>query len=146
MDMPEKIGFTVRTQVAKPIAEVFQAIVDPRIMTKFFAHRASGPIEPGAQLVWTWDQHGDNQVRVLAVEEPHHLKLTWKAYGGADYETIFTFNLEALSADKTMVIVSEDGWRGDQPGVKGALDNAKGWTDMLNCLKAYLEHGIDLRG
>jgi hypothetical protein len=44
-----------------------------------------------------------------------------------------------------MLSISEQGWKTDAPGIKGSLDNCGGWTHMAMCLKAYIEHGIDLR-
>jgi hypothetical protein len=44
-----------------------------------------------------------------------------------------------------MVQISESGWRSDAEGLARSHDNAGGWMHMMCCLKAYLEHGINLR-
>ena len=44
-----------------------------------------------------------------------------------------------------MLSISESGWKTDREGLKGSHDNCSGWTHMAMCLKAYLEHGLDLR-
>ena len=45
-----------------------------------------------------------------------------------------------------MVRISESGWRETPAGLKASYDNCGGWMHMALCLKAYLEHGINLRG
>ncbi len=45
----------------------------------------------------------------------------------------------------TMLSISEQGWLTDEAGLKGSHDNCSGWTHMALCLKAFVEHGIDLR-
>lgn len=44
-----------------------------------------------------------------------------------------------------MVTIAEAGWRDDEAGVSSSYQNCEGWTQMLCCLKAWLEHGINLR-
>jgi len=50
-----------------------------------------------------------------------------------------------LEDGATMLSISEEGWKTDAEGLKGSHDNCGGWTHMVMCLKAYIEHGIDLR-
>src|ERR671920_360405 len=47
-------GVTVRVtdRIARPVADVFDAIVDPAQMSQYFISRASGPIALGAKLEW----------------------------------------------------------------------------------------------
>jgi hypothetical protein len=33
----------------------------------------------------------------------------------------------------------------DEAGIKWLMSNTGGWANFLACLKAYLEHGINLR-
>jgi hypothetical protein len=41
--------------------------------------------------------------------------------------------------------VTEHGWRETQTGLNGSYGNCMGWTQMICALKAWLEHGINLR-
>ena len=41
--------------------------------------------------------------------------------------------------------MSESGWPPDDQGIQRCLEQMQGWVHMLCCLKAYLEHGINLR-
>ncbi len=40
---------------------------------------------------------------------------------------------------------SEEGWKTDEAGLKASHENCGGWSQTLTYLKAYIEHGIDLR-
>jgi hypothetical protein len=44
---------------------------------------------------------------------------------------------------RTVVRVFEAGWKAAH--VDGALENCGGWSEWLYGLKAYVQHGIDLR-
>lgn len=63
--------------------------------------------------------------------------------GGYNTQVVMTF--EALDAGTTLVCVAEGGWRQDPKGVKICYGNCYGWTQMLCCLKAWVEHNINLR-
>jgi uncharacterized protein YndB with AHSA1/START domain len=61
------------------------------------------------------------------------------------YKTRIEMNFEALPDHSTLVTISETGWREDAPGQRGSYLNCEGWSQMLCCMKAFLEHGINLR-
>ncbi len=46
---------------------------------------------------------------------------------------------------RTLVTTSEAGWRETDTGLKASYGNCMGWTQMLCALKAWVEHGINLR-
>ncbi len=52
---------------------------------------------------------------------------------------------ESLSADETLVSIVESGWWDTEKGREDSYLNCYGWTHLACCLKAYLEHGINLR-
>ncbi len=60
------------------------------------------------------------------------------------YEVLVIFEFEE-QPDSTILSISERGWKTDTEGLKGSHDNCGGWTHMTMCLKAYMEHGIDMR-
>ena len=41
--------------------------------------------------------------------------------------------------------IAEEGWRENQDALKASYGNCQGWAQMLCALKAWLEHGINLR-
>ena len=44
--------------IRKPVAEVFEAFVDPAITSRFWFTRGSGRLEPGKQVAWEWEMYG----------------------------------------------------------------------------------------
>jgi uncharacterized protein YndB with AHSA1/START domain len=70
--------------------------------------------------------------------------LEWKA-GDGDYNTRVELTFEPLDAQSTMVRISESGWKETEKGLKSSYGNCEGWTQMLCCLKVYVENGLKLR-
>ncbi len=44
-----------------------------------------------------------------------------------------------------MIKATESGWEEDQKGLELSYQNCSGWQHMMLCLKAYVQHDIDLR-
>ena len=44
--------------IRRPVAEVFEAFVDPAITTRFWFSKSSGRLEPGARITWSWEMYG----------------------------------------------------------------------------------------
>ena len=44
--------------IRRPVAEVFEAFVDPAITARFWFTDGSGRLEPGARVRWTWAMYG----------------------------------------------------------------------------------------
>lgn len=129
--------------VRKPVAEVFDAFVDPAITTRFWFSRSSGRLEPGRETRWEWEMYGaSTSVLVKALEPGRRLVIEWDGYSGRNtVEWIFSARSEAT----THVVISESGWTGDGDGlVKHVADSAQGFALVLAGLKALLEHGIRL--
>ena len=61
------------------------------------------------------------------------------------YETTVTMTFEGLEDGRTRVSISESGWRDNAKAQKASYGNCEGWTGMLCAMKAYVEHGINLR-
>ena len=56
--------------IRKPVAEVFEAFIDPAITSKFWFTKGSGRLEPGKQVQWDWEMYDVSaQVEVKAVEK-----------------------------------------------------------------------------
>lgn len=129
--------------IRRPIAEVFQAFVDPEITTKFWFTSSSGPMETGKFLKWTWDMYGvSTNVHVIEVEENQRILIEWEDSNGyTPVEWIFIPHSE----DSTFVSITNTGFFGSPDDiVKQALDSMGGFTIVLCGLKAYLEHNIEL--
>jgi uncharacterized protein YndB with AHSA1/START domain len=148
-----ELKFTVGGRIAKPVGEVFEAVVNPDHLSQFFTTGgAKGRIEPGA--VVTWDFHdfpGAFPVRVVEVEKDKRIVLSWNAAenaapaGASGPRTTVTMTFEPLEANRTLVRIAEHGWSDTPEGLKASYGNCEGWTGMICAMKMWLEHGLNLR-
>jgi uncharacterized protein YndB with AHSA1/START domain len=129
--------------IRKPIAEVFEAFVNPDITTQFWFTKSSGRLEVGKQIQWEWEMYNaSTQVNVKAIEPNKRILVEWSGYGTPDtIEWIFT----PLPDSTTFVSIINKGFSGgDDEIVKNALSSAEAFTIVLCGLKALLEHNIRL--
>jgi uncharacterized protein YndB with AHSA1/START domain len=134
---------TAEMLIRKPVAEVFEAFINPEITTKFWFTKSSGKLEAGKQVTWTWEMYNaSSQVTVKDVEQNNRILIEWSGYGSpTTVEWIFT----PYGNDATFVSITNAGFSGDGDGIiKQALDSTGGFTWVLAGLKAYLEHNIML--
>ncbi len=62
--------------IRKPVAEVFQAFIDPEITTRFWFSRSTGKLEAGKSVEWHWDMYDlTAQVTVKTIEENRRIVL-----------------------------------------------------------------------
>lgn len=138
-------AFQVQLKIQRPVAEVFQGVVDPGKLSGYFVQKSSGPLVAGATVQWTFSEvPGDHDVVVHTVVPNERIVLEWGAEDGL-YTTTVEMSFVALDARTTMVRISEGGWRQTTSGVAASYSNCGGWMHMMLCLKGYLEHGINLR-
>jgi uncharacterized protein YndB with AHSA1/START domain len=140
------LGFEVSGRIGKPVAEVFDAVINPTKLSGYFTTigGASAPLVPGTTVTW-W---GEVPVEVDEIVENKSIVLRWDARvsaGQAPYKTKITMNFEPLDDDATLVTIAESGWLHGEAGLKKSYVNCEGWAQMLCCMKAFLEHGINLR-
>jgi uncharacterized protein YndB with AHSA1/START domain len=140
------LKFQVYAKVAKPVAEVFDAVYNPKRLSGYFTTGgASGPLDAGTTVTWDFaDFPGAFPVHVRKVERNKLIELEWKASDG-DYDTQVRMEFESLGRDATLVRISESGWRQTPQGLKSSYDNCMGWSQMLCALKVYVEQGTNLR-
>jgi len=130
--------------IRKPAAQVFEALVDPAITSRFWFSKGSGRLEAGRRVQWDWEMYGvGTDVDVQAVEENRRILIEW---GGPDNPTSVEWTFEPRGNDQTFVTVKNWGFGGDADKVvAAALDSTGGFSFLLAGLKAFLEHGIELR-
>lgn len=138
------VSFTVRTRIDRAPAEVFDALVDPLALCAYYTSESSGPLFPAARVRWTWPDGDEDEVEVVEIEDASRIVLRWKA-AHIDERTTVTISLHPEEDGSTGVTVSEAGWRADPAHVASSFEHCAEWQHMLTCLKAWLEHGIDLR-
>jgi uncharacterized protein YndB with AHSA1/START domain len=143
-----ELKFQVRAKVSRPITEVFDAVYDPAKLTKYFTTGgASGPPAEGSEVVWRFaDYPSDVPITVKKCVPGQVIVLEWDAADSPpSYKTQVEMAFEALPAGSTLVTVTEFGWRETQQGLNSSYENCQGWMNMLSCLKAWVEYGINLR-
>ncbi|QHT57893.1 ATPase [Cellulomonas sp. H30R-01] len=146
----DALSFTVSGRVSRPCAEVYEAIADPEQLSRYFTTGgARGRLETGAVVTWEFhDFPGGFPVTVVEADPPRRIVVEWggEATTGANGTTRTTFELEPLDGDtRTLVTITESSWLPTPDGAKSAFGNCAGWTGMLAALKAWLEHGINMR-
>lgn len=126
--------------IRKPLAEVFEAFIDPAVTTKFWFTKSSGRLTEGSRIRWEWEMYGaSDELNVLAVERNERIRIQWSD----STETEWSFAPRA--DDETMVTITTSGYTGSGDAIVGrAIDDMGGYTIVLCGAKAYLEHGIQL--
>lgn len=148
-----KPQFNVFIHVSRPVAEVFDAVADPdRLSAYFTTGGAEGRLESGTTVTWEFaDFPGAFPVEVVEALPNERIALRWgandpDATGEAAYKTDVTFSFTPVDdGRRTKVEVSESGWPETANGVKASYSNCMDWSQMLCALKAWVEHGINLR-
>lgn len=128
--------------VRRPVAEVFEAFVEPAITSKFWFTKSSGRLDAGQPIQWEWEMYNASaQVDVKAIEPNQRILIEW---GDPDsppttVEWIFT----PLADDTTFVSITNSGFRGNGDEiVQQVIDATEAFTLVLAGLKALLEHNI----
>jgi uncharacterized protein YndB with AHSA1/START domain len=146
MDHPEikqvpssKTGMLIR----RPVAEVFEAFVNPNITTKFWFTKSSGRLEAGQQVQWDWEMYNISAPVTAKVLEPNkRILIEWPGYSGP---STVEWTFEPQEDGTTFVRITESGFTGDGDEiVKQVADSTQGFTLVLAGLKAFLEHNIRL--
>lgn len=134
---------TVETQllIRRPVNEVFEAFINPDITTRFWFTRSSGQLEVNKSVTWEWEMYGvSTQVLTTQIVPDRLIATLW-----GNPATHVDYQFSALSEATTYVVIRNYGYRqqGDDL-IRVIKDNTAGFTTVLDGLKAYLEHGIQL--
>src|SRR5215211_4664633 len=134
-----KTGMLIR----KPVAQVFEAFIDPDITTKFWFTKSSGRLEDGKQVQWDWEMYQISiPVSVKTIELNKRIVITWPGYSSL---TTVEWEFEPLEDGTTFVRITESGFTGaGDELVKQVTGSTAGFSLVLAGLKALLEHNIQL--
>jgi uncharacterized protein YndB with AHSA1/START domain len=129
--------------IRKPVVEVFEAIVNPEITTKFWFTKSSGRLTVGRPIRWDWEMYDVSaEVTAKAIDTNRRIVIEWPGYSGP---TTVEWTFAPVNDDHTFVRVTESGFTGTGDElVKYVADSTQGFTLMLAGLKAFLEHGVRL--
>ncbi len=127
--------------IRKPVNEVFNAFIDPAITTKFWFTKSSGKLETGKTVKWEWEMYNvSDTIQVKDIIPGEKITIEW----GTPATTV-DFIFTALSSDTTYVVIKNYGFQETGDELLAAIgNNTGGFTTVLDGLKAYLEHGIEL--
>lgn len=141
-----ELSFDVYAKIDRPVAEVFDAVANPQQLSSYFTTGgASAALAEGATVLWRFGDHpGEFPVTVTRLVPNERIEFSWDAEEGG-YQTAVTMTFEPVAGGGTLVRVAEGGWRENPAGLRCSYQNCYGWTQMLCCLKAWAEHGINLR-
>lgn len=134
-----KVAYTI----SKPIDVVFDAIVNKDKIVNFFVSDASGDLEAGKTIIWTWaDYNAEGPVHVKKIIENELIEFEWDVQGKM---VLVSMVFKEKEGNKTHLTIMENGFELTDKDVKRMLDQTQGWTDFICCLKGYLYAGINLR-
>lgn len=124
--------------IRRPVAEVFEAFVDPAVTSRFWFTRGSGRLKAGESVTWHWDMYGASAVvAVRAVEANRRILIEWP--------TPVEWTFSPRGAGATLVVITASGFTGGaDEKVARAIDSMGGFSLALAGCKAFLEHGLDL--
>ncbi|HEY6913751.1 MAG TPA: SRPBCC family protein [Paludibacter sp.] len=130
-----------RMMIRKPVAEVFNAFIDPAFTRNFWFTRSDGKLELNKTITWEWEMYNVSAlVWVKEIKQNSKIVIEW-----GEPATNVEFQFQSISSSATYVQIIESGYHetGDKL-VKHIIDSTGGFTTVLDGLKAYLEHGINL--
>jgi uncharacterized protein YndB with AHSA1/START domain len=134
-----KVGMLIH----RPPGEVFHALVDPAVTTRFWFTKSSGALVPGATIQWDWEMYGlSTKLSVREVVDNSRILFEW---GDGDESTTVEFRLFPWRGDTTYLQVTETGFNGDGDEIVSRVAGSTGgFYQVLCALKALLEHDVVL--
>ena len=127
--------------IRKPVEEVFEAFMNPAITKNFWFTKGSDRLEVDKEVSWTWEMYNISTTVIAKEILPNQrIILKWD-----DPAKTVVFNFKELDDDSTYVTITESGYKqtGDKL-LEVIKDSTGGFTTVLDGLKAFLEHRINL--
>jgi uncharacterized protein YndB with AHSA1/START domain len=129
--------------IRRPVPNVFEAFIDPRITSSFWFTKGSARLEVGKTVQWTWEMYGFTLDVIVKAIEPNALILI--EWPGATKPTTVQWTFAPFDGDATFVSITESGFLGDGDEVlRQVAESTQGFSFVLAGAKAFLEHGIQL--
>jgi uncharacterized protein YndB with AHSA1/START domain len=134
-----KTGMLIR----RPVADVYEAFINPDITTKFWFTKGSGRLETGKRVQWDWEMYDISiSVTVKTIEASKRIVIEWPGYSGP---TTVEWTFAPQKDGTTFVSITEAGFTGNGDElVKQVTDSTQGFSLVLAGLKALLEHNVKL--
>jgi uncharacterized protein YndB with AHSA1/START domain len=141
MTKPNSPFVEAQMRIRKPVSEVFEAFIDPAITQNFWFTKSSGKLETGKTVTWEWEMYGVSaNVLVKEILQNEKITIEW-----GEPATTVDFEFRSLSDGTTYVTIKNYGFHQTGDELLNVIKDATGgFTTVLDGLKAYLEHGINL--
>jgi uncharacterized protein YndB with AHSA1/START domain len=141
--MENSNSYCVETQmqIRKSAPQVFNAFIDPNLTKEFWFTKGSDKLEIGKTVTWAWEMYNHStQVFVKDIIKNEKIIIEW----GKPLTTV-VFEFKSLSDGTTYVTIKEFGYNKTGNELLDTIKDATGgFTTVLDGLKAFLEHGINL--
>jgi uncharacterized protein YndB with AHSA1/START domain len=127
--------------IRRPVADVFEAIVDPAVTTKFWFTHGSGRLDSGQEVRWEWRMYGvSTPVSVIEIIRNEKIVMQW-----SDPPTTVVWTFTEMPGDTTFIEVRNFGFAGTaDERVRQAVGSTDGFALVLAGAKAWLEQGLRL--
>jgi uncharacterized protein YndB with AHSA1/START domain len=141
MSTENKPQVTAQMLIRKPAAQVYQAFIDPEITRHFWFTKGSARLEEGKTVTWEWEMYQvSSKVLVKELLPDRKISVEWD-----EYKTTVDFEFESLANGFTYVTITQYGFKTTGDALLAEINDASGgFTTVLDGLKAYLEHNINL--
>lgn len=140
----EELKIKTGIQISAPPKEVFEAIVNPEKMSNYFIAEGSGRMENGQNITWKFPEFEEIfDIKVLKIIPSEFISFEWE--GAANTKTQVEISISEVVGGKSLVKITEGTMKLTPEALKWYGGNTEGWANFSACLKAYLEHGINLR-
>ncbi|TPI13321.1 polyketide cyclase [Mesorhizobium sp. B4-1-3] len=141
MDLEEAPIAEAAMLIRRPVAEVFEAIVDPAITTKFWFTHSSGRLDGGKPVKWEWRMYGvSTRIEVSEIVSNEKIVMQW-----SDPPTTVVWTFTEMPDEATFLEVRNFGFVGSgDEQVKQAVGSTGGFSLVMAGAKAWLEQGLTL--
>lgn len=127
--------------IRKPVEVVFEALIDPAITKHFWFTKGSGKLEVNKKITWEWEMYNVS-TPVVAKEILQNEKILFE--WDEEPKTV-EFKFKTLNDGSTFVTVTECGYDMTGDELLAVIKRSTGgFTTVLDGLKAFLEHNINL--
>ncbi|NSL85949.1 SRPBCC family protein [Chitinophaga solisilvae] len=129
--------------IRKPVAQVYEAFIDPAVTTKFWFTKSTGRLDEHQEVEWTWEMYNvSSPAKVISLTPNEKIIIEW---GKGDDATTVEWTFKPLGPGQTFVEILQYGFKGDTNAiVRQIRDTTGGFCWVLAGLKAYLEYNIQL--
>lgn len=127
--------------IRRPVADVFEAIVDPAVTTKFWFTHGSGRLDSGKDVRWEWRMYDVSTTVVVSdIVANEKIVMQW-----SDPPTTVVWTFTKMPGEATFLQVRNFGFAGNgDEQVKEAIGSTGGFSLVLAGAKAWLEQGLTL--